>query len=431
MNLVVRSGSCWSSYALLLLVATTFSSGKNTATAWHTVTPKSTPKQEHRGDNATQYDTLVKWVKDNGGHVDERLGMGFPNGGSIRGVVALQDIEADTELLFLPWKIVIGTEGSTSKSLAGGHCDVLNLYAQQVRAGEDSFWYPYLALDGSLSSRIPTVWHNSAIDELQGLPPFKKTKQTTLVDWFVETCADGKPFADLDVADRQSLHAAITRGASMRFLPLYDLINHDNGEMNIHFLGDELGVRISAAVHIPAGSEILISYRGGTATVSDVFERYGFVEPYPQQWAWIDEETSTERRFLLLPNDVAIIGPLPEKMTSIIGTAVQPLSDIEAQAESHNMKLSLQMLNQFADSARRLLLSLPTTADEDAAILVDLEQQLSLLSNYDEKNGDAATQLLEDIVSAVTYRKCFKEAIKTAIQVANCTLVLRSEQQEL
>jgi hypothetical protein len=214
----------------------------------------------------------------------------------------------------------------------------------------------------------------------------------------------------------------------MRFLPLYDLINHDNGNLNTRFLADKQGVRITTAVDITTGSEILTSYRGGTATSADVFERYGFVEPYPQHWAWIDKDTSTEHRFLLLPNGVVIIGPLPEDMTTGIGEMVQPLSHLISQAKPHNMKLSLGVVERFADSAQSLLSSLPTTPDEDKAVISDLEHRLSVDSGNNE--SDSIIEVQQDVISAVMYRKCFKEAIETALKVAQDVVKKKEKTRE-
>ena len=352
-----------------------------------------------------QYTVLVDWVRANGGRVDERLGMGPNLDGAGRGAVALHDIEAGTELLFCPWALVLGTVGDTSK-VPTEHCDVLNTYAAQVRAGKDSFWYPYLSMDDSIDTRIPTVWKASSLTELQGLLP--DTAQGSLAEWFSENCSGGTPFDQLDHAARQSLLAAITRSAGMRFLPIFDLMNHHNGKLNTRSNATADGNSVFAAVDIPKGADIFNSYQGGLATSSDVFRRYGFIESWPQQWAWTDASTAKEERFLLLPDNVVAIYP-PESMTEQIGTTAPPLADMQADSKNHNLQLEPGRLAGFCDSAKRLLESLPSTAEEDGVVLEQLlAAQLS----------DPGDSLLGDRISAVAYRMHFKEAIQTALGVA-------------
>lgn len=409
---------------------------------------------------------LVDWVRSNGGRVDSRLGLGIIHDGDnnnnddndtaaaavdavvvARGGIALDDIAAGTELLFCPWKLVLGTEGDTSK-VSGDHCQVLKTYADEVRAGKDSFWYPYLMMDESLNTRIPSLWSDSALQELQGLPPYAKTQSgPSLTSWYAETCApSGKSsFDQLDHACRQSLLAAITRSAGMRFLPIFDLLNHHNGKLNTRSMATLEGNQIFALVDIPKGSEIFLSYRGQRETSSDIFLKYGFIESWPQQWAWFDDDEpgthSKEQRFLLLPNGSVAIYP-PESMTLPIGSSTPPLplADLQSNAERHNMQLDLSELIQFQDSCQRLLTSLPTTSDADESILLELEQVLIEAAadavkaaskemtvadvghdnnNNSNHHGIIAVVTLQDRICAVRYRIHVKKAIQTALDVAN------------
>jgi hypothetical protein len=81
--------------------------------------------------------------------------------------VALSDIEVGTELLFCPWKLVLGTEGDMS-NVPAEHCDVLRSYAKEGRACKGSFGYSYLAMGDGRGSRVPAVSHELILEELQG-----------------------------------------------------------------------------------------------------------------------------------------------------------------------------------------------------------------------------------------------------------------------
>jgi hypothetical protein len=52
--------------------------------------------------------------------------------------------------------------------------------------GHTSFFAPYLALDGSGSTRIPAMWAKEAVDELQGLPPYDLRG----LEWYDHACFD-------------------------------------------------------------------------------------------------------------------------------------------------------------------------------------------------------------------------------------------------
>lgn len=361
-----------------------------------------------------QYTNLVEWMRSNGGRVDGRLGIGTSGSSEIRGAVALDDIDAGTELLFCPWRLVLGTIGDTS-TVPSEHCDVLKAYADQVRAGKSSFWNPYLSMDESLGASIPTVWQPAVLAELQGLLP--DTSATSLTQWFSTNCAGNIPFDQLDHASRQSLLAAITRSAGMRFLPIFDLMNHHNGKLNTRSNASVDGNSVFAAVDIPKGAEVFVSYRGERATSSDVFRRYGFIEAWPQQWAWTDAVTSREERFLLLPENVVAIYP-PESMTLHIGVTAPLLTYFQADAEAHNRQLESHELVGFYDSAKRLLESLPSTAEEDGAIL---EQLMSA-----QVVGESRSSLHGEMASAVAYRMHMKEAIQTALDVTTSALTRQS-----
>lgn len=373
------------------------------------------------------YDDLVEWVRHNGGRVDDRLGIGthVHNGEGFRGGVAKGDIEAGTELLFCPWTLIFGTQGDTA-TVPADHCAILRAYAAQVEAGEGSFWYPYLSMDTSLATRIPSVWHRSVLDELQGLPPAADATESSLTDWFSQTCAGGKPFAELEGPMQQSLLAAVTRSAGMRFLPIFDLLNHHNGKLNTKSHADIHGNTVTATKDILKGEEIFNSYRGGRTTSSDIFRRYGFVEPWPQQWAWTDRLTSNEIRFLLLPDGSVAISP-PDSMSSRIGQESPELCDLRAEVDNHNMELSVEQLARFDHAGRSLLISIPTTVEEDVAVLSDLTHKLSLNAN---KVGEDALQV-QDRMSAVTYRMQFKKAVEISLGVSSALLRERNGGGEL
>ena len=396
-------------------------------------TVEATSNNSNIDDDTHKFEKLVAWVRHNGGRVDDRLSLANHRHGNrvIRGGVALQPIEAGTELLFIPWKIVLGTIVGDTATVPKNLCEVFQNYASEVEKGTDSFWFPYLSLDDSLSTvgRVPSLWNELAISELQGLPPYGRT--AGLTDWFSLNCAEGVTFSNLPESTRQSLLAAITRAAGMRFLPIYDLFNHHNGLLNTKSHANEKGTTITITKNIAEGAEIFLSYRGGTDnTVSEVYRRYGFVEPWPQYWSWTDRgdkdgSTVSTIQFLLLPNNVVIIYP-PDRILSQIGESVLHLEDFLASAEEHNQRLSTEELVRFRRTGQALLSSL-TTTEEDIAILYKMEQHLS--RQVKEAGNTIETEQLSDQISAVDYRIHFKAAIQVAIRAAGNVLTFRGEDE--
>jgi len=354
---------------------------------------------EKEDDGTNKFDNLVAWVRNNGGRVDKRLGLTNHQHGDrlVRGGVALQNIKAGSELLFLPWSIVFGTIDDTA-AVPENKCEVLQSYASEVDAGRASFWYPYLALDDSLSSRVPSLWNELALAELQGLPPYGSTDGLT--DWYSSNCADGVSFSNLPRSSRQALLAAITRAAGLRFLPVYDLLNHHNGMLNTQSFATLKGDTITTTADIQKGEEIFMSYRsdGGTSTM----------------------------QFLILPDQIVTMYP-PPSMLSQIGHNTLNIDDLLAKTEKHNQGLSTRQLMHFSKVGVDLIATLNTTVEEDTVILQKTKDNLLMMSH--DLPGEI--EQLMDIISAIYYRIQFKQSIKMALDATNQVLALREDASEL
>jgi hypothetical protein len=427
-------------------------------------------------DDHVKFASLVDWIRTNGGRVDKRLGIGRHTRNSnnhhgdftvVRGAVALDDIPANVELLFTPWKLVLGTEEGDSSDVSNDKCKILQEYAQEVGKGTDSFWFHYLAMDDSLSACIPMLWNESVLDELQGLPPGDKQADSSLLDWFSTSCHGNVPFEHLDQAVRQSLMAAVTRSASMRFLPLYDLLNHHNGQTNVESSASRNGNTITTTQAIEKGREIFISYRGGgsEATSSEIFRRYGFVEEWPQHWTWISSSENSEHggagydgdssngsgdaqqkqaqfheeRFLISPNGIVTLYPTETMLAAIGTTSLLPYELLShAYGTVHNDLLTSAQLLQFYQSGKQLLQSLATSVQEDIILLKDLIENNNShkLASYDDATGASLFNINQERmiharnqIEATKYRLEFKRAIELSIGTAKTCLDKRRQQE--
>lgn len=379
---------------------------------------------EKEEDDTEKFDNLVSWVRGNGGRVHDHLGLTKHqhSNGLVRGGVALENIKAGSELLFLPWSIVFGTIDDTA-AVPDNKCEVLRSYASEVDQGRDSFWYPYLALDDSLSSRVPSLWNELTLSELQGLPPYGRTQG--IIDWYSTNCADGVPLSKLPSSSRQALLAAITRAAGLRFLPVYDLLNHHNGMLNTNSIANDQGDTVTTSKDIAKGEEIYMTYRGGEEnTVFEMFRRYGFVEEWPRYYKWDREDDSNESsiKFLILPDQIVAIYP-PLTMLSQIGYSSLSIGDLHASVETHNQSLNAMQLIQFREMAVALIATFTTTLEEDAVTLHKITDNLLMIS----KDLLEEIEQLTDMSSAVSYRIHLKEAIEIALDTTNQLLDLHQD----
>jgi hypothetical protein len=361
-------------------------------------------------DNDSGFSKLVAWMRKHGGRVDERLSLQQLDG--VRGAVALYDIEQGAELIQVPWKLVIGSEGLQDQM--ADMCQVVRAIETELRLGETSLWHEYLALDDSIiNSRLPTLWGASALEELQGLPP--QEDATRHVRWFLEDC---KGQLD-DQVTQQALLCFITRASAVGMVPIYDLLNHHNGERNAKLQLTEMGVELIAFEPIPAGQQIYLSY--GIKSASTMFRDYGFVEPWPQIWMWTDSSSSDRHTFALFPDSVAAIYP-DQSFLSEFWRTHTPLQQMQERAIQYTRELPPDALIHFRTAATVLLEGLPTSIEEDILILEGMKQSLSqlLLVAITNENENEAAKITnrKDSISAVEYRISFKEAIQKALDVS-------------
>merc|ERR1712218_262310 len=144
-------------------------------------------------------------------------------------------------------------------------------------------WHPYLSMDGTLHGpQIPSVWDDSSLTELQGLPPAENARRHTT--WYSHNCAHGRPFNTSFKPEQQAVLMYVTRSSDKGLIPVYDLLNHHNGQINIRIKGNDHGVALLASGHIQAGEQLYNTFEG--SGTPEIFRDYAFVEQWPQFWHW-------------------------------------------------------------------------------------------------------------------------------------------------
>ena len=374
------------------------------------------------GDHDDGFSRLVAWMKLHGGRVDQRIDVAEING--VRGVNALDNIEDGAELLYCPWKLVIGSTGLPDhmQMQSDDMCKVVQDMADEIRLNSDSLWWPYL--EHIQNPRLTAMWEQSALDELQGLSPSEDS--TRHIQWFSQICAGGgnnDSNGDLDQEVMRSLVSFVSRASEVGMVPIYDLLNHHNGKKNAKLTLTEAGVHLLVVGGpIQQGQEIYLSY--GIKTAPTMYRDYAFVEEWPCFWNWKDSASGDNFAFVLFPDDVAAINPTKDFLKQIWSSSVpmrMRLATFQSSAKRHMESLPLEELEQFAQAARNHLDGFPTTIQQDQAILGGkreyLARALALIpgGTSSTKVGVLGTSHLEDAISAIEYRSTFKVALLNAL----------------
>jgi len=339
---------------------------------------------------------LVAWMIYHGGRVYHKLDVATMNG--IRGVVTLDNIEVGTELLFCPWKLIIGsTSMEDQMQHSVGKCDVVKRMAEEIRLNEGSLWHPYLShID---IPRLVADWDEDSLNELQNLDP-QDTKRH--IQWFRQSCED-----EVDVASMRSLVAFVSRASEVGMVPIYDLLNHHNGKRNAKLTISEHGVHLTTVTSVAAGEELYLSY--GIKTAPTMFRDYGFVEDWPVCWNF---RTPVGDNFaFVLYREVVAINPTGDLLKQIWQSNKQ-LVEYQSDAKRHMDTLSIQELHLFSLGAKNYLDGLPTTLEQDELFILERKTKA-----IDSPSG--STQAEKDIISAIDYRMLFKKALIAALEYTN------------
>ena len=368
-------------------------------------------------------------MQENGGRVNPSWNVDINNLTNIRGAIALTDIKPNTELLFCPWKLILGSSNRNDQMKTGdGMCTVVNSMAREIRLGEDSFWYPYL--NHIELPRLAADWDGYSLGELQGLSP--QNDVTRHFRWYNSRCtsnSDGEQVTTImDSATEQSLVAFISRASDVGMVPIYDLLNHHNGKRNAKVTITDEGVRLMSVgdTAIQKGQEIFLSY--GIKPTSTMFRDYGFIEDWPTCWNFSNVASGDNYAFVLFGN-VAAINPTAEYLKNI-WKEESSLSFLEYQRSAgiHTKSLQLHDLKLFALATRTELDRLPTTLQDDEIILDALfvvrDEEDSGSSSGDMISSTKAKEQQQsiDTIASVEYRMAFKRALGTALSYAEAEI---------
>ena len=384
--------------------------------------------QASAASSVSDFANLVVWMKSHGGRVDPRIDVSITKNG-VRGAIALSTIENGTELLFCPWKLVIGSTGMQDLMQTGsgdsdgiGMCEVVEMMANEIRQQSDSLWYPYL--DHIELPRLAAMWDSTALEELQGLSLGQDANRH--IRWFNQSCK-----GVLDEAALTALVSFVSRASEVGMVPIYDLLNHHNGKRNAKLYIRKNGVQLLAVGNddIQQGEEIYLSY--GLKAASQIYRDYGFVEEWPTVWNFRDSSTSDNFAFVQLSHGIMAINPSADYLKSIWNSNLSQLQ-YETEARVHTESLSVYDLERFAQAVHNHLDESQSTLEEDRVLLSvkgSLLAEQRLISNND--GTDTSIAIAEDVISAIHYRIAFKSALTSSFLYAEAMIREDIKSQEL
>ena len=172
-------------------------------------------------------------------------------------------------------------------------CDAtVTLLLELMEKGNSSNFAPYLNFlySSEENPSIPSTWSSAGKSLL-------KTIQGPLIpqdiaDYsFVEDCLDGdeKIHEDQILLFETAYAIALTRNTGEKFIPILDMFNHRyHANIVAKFVHDSQLFVLVAKRNIEQGEELFMNYRDfdrdSDYHVSTLFQDFGFVEDYRQQW---------------------------------------------------------------------------------------------------------------------------------------------------
>ena len=283
----------------------------------------------------TLTDDIIEWVRSKGGYFSDKLEIRHRNKkypihddddekedtSPILGVFAKHDIPNKERLLQIPHECYIQVREEDAKdmdvddfqqSLRAYHenlCQLaLKLKAEMNNASlldaassaqsNHHYYAPYIAyLKTQTPGRLPAMWSPVGKDLLRRvLPPHSDG-----VDWLDLYYKDHCDIiTEEDDDDAHIMALTVQRAYDVALIPLWDMVNHDNGKINTE--NDSMyangGIQVRASREIHAGEEIYATYDKCVDCMDiddywgtpEILRDFGFVEDYPRRWVFVDQE---------------------------------------------------------------------------------------------------------------------------------------------
>jgi hypothetical protein len=252
-----------------------------------------------------QLQDIIYWVRSEGGFFNDKLEIRRADPAdptSYYGIFAKETIQLNERIMTIESSSMMRHElGAWASDDEKGPfqvlCSVTHMLLKELRLGVKSKYAPYINyLLEEEHGQIPATWSQAGKDMLvdvidEGTEGWNGWNMT---EW-IKNSFEGKCIKEGDPFEIQALALAAQRGYHNLLIPLYDMVNHSNDKeaINVENTSIDLdGMRVAASREIPAGQELLTTYKSFTDgdTVpndwgtQEILCNYGFVEPYPRKF---------------------------------------------------------------------------------------------------------------------------------------------------
>jgi hypothetical protein len=251
-----------------------------------------------------QHRELIEWIRSHPrGFVNDKLeirqaDMNDPSLGS--GMFVNGAIQKGQLLYSIPWDLIIKPHedeynGNFSDDEPILSCETVTSLIQELNLGNESKFGPYLQYFHDFKSNyLMDHWSESGIDLINYIVGYDMKEDNSLLNYWDETCGGSSSF----LHEKAALYV-MTRAEDYFLIPLFDLANHQNGQMNhAHKVNKKIEIfkGISAdgiaTRDISAGEEIVHPYHVYEKRKDDFYctttlmHHFGFVESMPQRWVF-------------------------------------------------------------------------------------------------------------------------------------------------
>lgn len=246
---------------------------------------------------------IFQWVSEaDDGYITPKLQVrraisGDPK--SFMGVYAKETIENGEPIVRIPWSVIIKSDDPDEQELQMS-CGTVRSLAREIRLGNESKYAPYVVyLNGEADAQIPSTWSDAGQELLLEVLDGDSIPPRDVVDW-IENDWFGRCKGDPnDVFGIKAALMVIQRADDAIMIPAYDNLNHRNGNWTNTNTEIDVGHyhTTTATRNIEPGEQIYISYNmceecGGRSHgygTAEIFRDYGFIEPMPQRWHYMEE----------------------------------------------------------------------------------------------------------------------------------------------
>lgn len=249
---------------------------------------------------------VIQWIRSKpGGFVSDSVEvrrLDPADDASPLGVFAKADLEAKEMIMEVPRECYIhvfddARKDETMEALYDNLCLLAGKTAKEMKLGDESEYGPYVKyLNRQSRNQIPAVWSKEAKDMLRDLLP----EESDGVDWITDNFQRCPGVNLNDPFDEHVIALTKQRSFDSAMIPFYDMVNHDNGQINTEntSLSTDNGIKVRASKPIKKGEEIFASYdkcldcseTSNYWGTPEILRDFGFIERYPRRFVEYEED---------------------------------------------------------------------------------------------------------------------------------------------